>query len=78
VDKNKCNYHARGSLLETIPWLETLKERGKINSLSPKDFRNKIEILHKHLNAYMRETKEQKDISSSLLITSYQLPKYAY
>lgn len=31
LDKNKFNYNARGSLLESTYWLEILKERGKIN-----------------------------------------------
>lgn len=31
LDKNRFNYNARGSLLESMHWLEILKERGKIN-----------------------------------------------
>lgn len=60
LDKNKFNYNARGSLLETIHWLETLKERGKIEQVSHEAFLDKIGVLHKQLNAYIRTTREQK------------------
>lgn len=31
LDKNKFNYNARGSLLESCHWLELMRERDKIN-----------------------------------------------
>ncbi len=60
LDKNKFNYNARGSLLETIYWLEVLKERGKISKEAFSDFSNKITKLHKMLNSYISSTKLQK------------------
>ena len=59
LDKNKFNYNARGSLLESIYWLEILKERDKID-IKELDFINKkIEFLHRKLNAYISSTKKQ-------------------
>lgn len=60
LDKNKFNYNARGSLLESGYWLEVLFERGKISKETSAEFTNKLEKLHKKLNSYINSTKVQK------------------
>ncbi len=59
LDKNKFNYNARGSLLESIYWLEILKERGKIDNNSYKSLNERLKSLHKKLNNYINSTKRQ-------------------
>lgn len=59
LDKNKFNYNARGSLLESIYWLEILKERGKINNEPYDSLNKKIKDLHRKINNYINSTKRQ-------------------
>ena|SRR3989344_1730225 len=59
LDKNKFNYNARGSLLESFYWLELLKERGKINNDSFVSTKEKLDLLHKKLNSFINSTKNQ-------------------
>lgn len=61
LDKNKFNYNSRGSLLESIYWLEVLRERGKIKNIAYDRLKEKIEILHKKLNNYISSTRRQAD-----------------
>lgn len=60
LDKNKFNYNARGSLLESIYWLETMMERGKIKDEElGRVIKEKLQNLHKKLNNYINSTKRQ-------------------
>lgn len=59
LDKNKFNYNARGSLLESMYWLELLEKRGKIGRSSAEILEKKLQILHRKLNSYINKTKEQ-------------------
>ncbi len=59
LDKNKFNYNARGSLLESVYWLDIFRERGKITNNSYKSLNEKLKDLHKKLNNYINSTKHQ-------------------
>ncbi len=59
LDKNKFNYNARGSLLESIHWLELLFERELTSADQYSDLHNKLNTLHFKLNGYIRVTREQ-------------------
>lgn len=59
LDKNKFNYNARGSLLESMHWLEILEERGKIINNSFDLLDEKLKKLHKKLNSFINSTKSQ-------------------
>ncbi|MDI6717719.1 MAG: four helix bundle protein [Patescibacteria group bacterium] len=59
LDKNKFNYNYRGSLLESIYWLEILQKRSKINNNSFHEINSKLKILHQKLNNYINSTKRQ-------------------
>ncbi len=59
LDKNKFNYNARGSLLESLYWLEIMRKRGKINDESFNALNLKLQDLHKKINRYILVTKQQ-------------------
>lgn len=59
LDRNKFNYNARGSLIESIHWVELLVERKIIKKEKGDALRDKIEALHHKLNNYINATKEQ-------------------
>lgn len=59
LDKNKFNYNARGSLLESMHWLEVLRERGKIKNEADKSLIENLKNLHKKLNNYINSTRKQ-------------------
>ena len=59
LDKNKFNYNARGSLLESIHWLEVMEERNRINEESYGKLTKKLALLKMQLNSYISSTKEQ-------------------
>lgn len=59
LDKNKFNYNSRGSLLETVHWIELLHERGKIDKSEFDRLRSKLVTLHVKLNNYISSTKRQ-------------------
>lgn len=61
LDKNKFNYNARGSLLESIYWTELLSERNKMSKEEFKLFKSKLQTLHIQLNNYIKITKKQVD-----------------
>lgn len=60
LDKNKFNYNARGSLLETVHWLEVLYERNKVTETELKDIKSKLQKLHIKTNNYISSTRRQK------------------
>lgn len=59
LDKNRFNYNARGSLLESIYWLDLLYKRGIINEEDYETLNFKLKKLHLKLNNYIKITKSQ-------------------
>jgi len=59
LDKNKFNYNARGSLLESMNWTELLIERKIINPEKGNTLLKKLEILKIKLNSYISSTRDQ-------------------
>ncbi len=59
LDKNKFNYNARGSLLESIHWLSLLKERWLVQEGQYQELASKIHKLHIKINNYINATKKQ-------------------
>jgi four helix bundle protein len=59
LDKNKFNYNARGSLLESIHWTQLLKERRIITEKEGDEFLQKLESLLPRLNAYIGITRNK-------------------
>lgn len=59
LDKNKFNYNARGSLLESFYWLEVLRERGRIKAGSYGVLKTGLDDLHLKLNNYINATRRQ-------------------
>lgn len=57
LDKNKFNYNARGSLLESIHWIETLQERNILSSAESEALIKKLNRLAVKLNNYIASTK---------------------
>ncbi len=62
LDKNKFNYNARGSLLESLHWLEVLSKRGKIKEEIKESLKSKLYSLHRKLNGYINITKKQVEV----------------
>lgn len=60
LDRNKFNYNARGSLIESIHWINLLKERNFIGQEIYEDFCGKLRKLMVKLNNYIKTTKECK------------------
>jgi four helix bundle protein len=63
LDKNKFNYNSRGSLLETVHWVEVLRERGKLTVNEANIIKEKLNKLHFKLNNYIKSTKKQTRLS---------------
>jgi four helix bundle protein len=61
LDKNKFNLNSRGSLLETIHWLEILNERKKMSEAEFKPLILKLQKLHIKLNNYITSTRKLKE-----------------
>lgn len=59
LDKNKFNYNARGSLLESLHWIGVLHERKKIAVEKHTLLIEKLDVLHHKLNNYIKITREQ-------------------
>jgi len=59
LDKNKFNYNARGSLLESIHWTRLLKERKIISEEEGKNLLQKLDNLLPRLNAFINVTKNK-------------------
>lgn len=59
LDKNKFNYNARGSLLESIYWTELFHDRGKTTKKEFELCKSKLQALHIQLNNYIRITRKQ-------------------
>jgi len=59
LDKNKFNYNARGSLLESQYWTTVLCQRNIINGKEKDSLIHQLENLHHKLNNYINSTKDQ-------------------
>ena len=60
LDRNKFNYNARGSLFESLYWLETTKRRDKITEIQFSLLEKKLINLSVKLNNYISSTKKEK------------------
>lgn len=60
LDRNKFNYNARGSLIESLHWLSLLYKREKIDKDSYENLNKKLTQLSVKLNNYITSTKNQK------------------
>ena len=56
LDKNKFNYNCRGSLLESIHWLDTLFARKKVQKEKYDLLPCSLKSLHHKLNNYIHTT----------------------
>ncbi len=59
LDKNKFNYNARGSLFESIHWVDLLEARGFINNKELGDLKSKLKTLSIKLNNYISSTRSR-------------------
>lgn len=61
LDRNKFNYNARGSLIESIHWLDTVRERNIVNNPVYDVINGKTRKLMIKLNNYIVSTKNLKN-----------------
>lgn len=59
LDKNKFNFNARGSLFESLYWLEILEKRKKLTPAQFNSLNKKLKNLAIKLNNYIQSTKNQ-------------------
>jgi four helix bundle protein len=59
LDKNKFNYNARGSLLESVHWTDLLVERNKLTKEKGESLTKKLNVLGVKLNNYIASTHKQ-------------------
>lgn len=57
LDRNKFNYNARGSLFESLHWVDTLEERGLLGVEEANNLRSGLSSLSIKLNNYISTTK---------------------
>ena len=60
LDRNKFNYNARGSLIESLHWLNLLYERNKISVDVYNNLNQNLKKLSIKLNNYITSTKTLK------------------
>jgi len=60
LDRNRFNYNARGSLSESLYWIDLLYERKKVDATFYKNLNQKLKRLSVKLNNYITSTKKQK------------------
>jgi four helix bundle protein len=60
LDKNKFSYNARGSLFESIHWIDLLLERNKISLEEGEKIKEKLNKLGVKINNYISSTRNQK------------------
>ncbi len=58
LDRNKFNYNARGSLIEAMHWLETLKDRGFVKDPAYSQLYLEMQNLGVKLNNFISSTKK--------------------
>ena len=64
LDRIKFYYNARGSLLESLHWLELLKNRDLITEKDYSSMFNLLEDLNLSLNAFIKSNYQTKDFES--------------
>jgi len=64
LDRIKFYYNARGSLLESLHWLELLKNRDLITGKDYSSMFNLLEDLNLSLNAFIKSNYQTKDLES--------------
>jgi len=57
TDRKRFIYYARGSLCETINWLEKTIERGLIDIQTGKQIKEKLDILSLQINTCLKHSK---------------------
>ena len=57
ADRKRFSYYARGSLCETINWLEKSIKRGLIEEQLGQDLLSEIQILSHRINTYIKALK---------------------
>jgi four helix bundle protein len=57
ADRKRFAYYARGSLCETINWLQKSSRRGLIKTEVESKLQSEISLLSKRINAYIRHLK---------------------
>ena len=63
LDKNKFYYNARGSLVETLHWVDVLGERGILPTEQAHRLRGALTDLAVKLNNYIASTRSQRSKS---------------
>ncbi|KKU94376.1 MAG: hypothetical protein UY26_C0002G0158 [Candidatus Jorgensenbacteria bacterium GW2011_GWA1_48_13] len=66
LDRNKFNYNARGSLFESLNWLDLLLKRNKIDNVRFEELSRELKNLGVKLNNYIQSTKRIKRSTESL------------
>jgi four helix bundle protein len=66
LDRNKFNYNARGSLIESLHWTDLLKERNLIDNQTYENLNGKLRKLMIKLNNYINTTKGRKQQTNFL------------
>lgn len=64
LDRIKFYYNARGSLLESLHWLELLKNRDLVTEKDYNSMFNLLEDLNLSLNAFIKSNYQAKDFES--------------
>ena len=64
LDRIKFYYNSRGSLLESLHWLELLKNRDLITEKDYSSMFNLLEDLNLSLNAFIKSNYQTKDSES--------------
>ena len=61
LDKNRFNYNARGSLFESLNWIDLLYERKIISQTEYKNLKEKLDKLGVKLNNLINSTKKANE-----------------
>ncbi len=59
ADRKRFAYYARGSLCETINWLQISSRRGLISTGKGDKLQEELDILSFRINKYIKHLKEQ-------------------
>jgi four helix bundle protein len=63
LDRNRFNYNARGSLIETLHWIDLLIERNVAPKEEATTLKTKLEVLKFKLNNFINSIKQQANSS---------------
>jgi four helix bundle protein len=58
ADRKRFAYYARGSLCETINWLQISSRRGLLNTEKGSKLQEELDILSYRINTYIKRLKE--------------------